>query len=352
VASRISVRICAMATPKNKYMSMKYRFLLIVQLCCVATFGQYKGNLATWLSQVDDTVMVARLLIPGSHDAATGEGFVEEWAQTYAVTQDVGLALQFESGIRAFDLRPVMHGDTLQIAHGRCTTRITFGQAIDVIASELDRHPTEFAIVLVRNESDTERGESSWAALMRRELDRARHRLAYFGDSIRTGQLRGKILLISRDAYDGEVIGATVADWPDQPTLARGVLTSPQGSAPLLVQDYYSTAGERQSVKNAALTALLDLSAAEYSSFGVPWILNYASAYAATDDAGNSLSRGYRQNAVATAAAATRHLAEWRGQAMPSGVVFMDFAGVDSSDGYAVGGLTLTKWIIQMNVNR
>lgn len=331
---------------------MRLNLLIIFQLFCVAAYGQYGGDLAAWLSQVDDTTMVARLLIPGAHDAATGEGFVEEMAQTYAVTQDVGLAMQFESGIRAFDLRPVMHGDTLQIAHGLFSTTISFGEAVDAITAELDRHPMEFAIVLVRNESDTECGTSSWAALMRRELDRVSHRLADFSDTLKVGQARGKILLLSRDTYEGDVMGAAVSDWPDKPVLGQSVLVGRHGSATLLVQDYYETVGEQQNIKNAALTELLGLSATRNGVGGVPWVLNYASAYAATDGEGHSLSSGYRQNAVATSAVVTHHLAGWRGHGKPSGVVFMDFAGVNRSDGYDVGGLTLTRWLIQTNMER
>jgi len=303
------------------------------------------------LGEIDDSVMVARLLIAGAHDAATGEGFFDSLADTYATTQDVGLRMQFESGIRAFDLRPVMHGDTMQVAHALFDTRVSFGQSLDIIISEIDAHPTEFAIILMRNESDTERGNGSWASLMERELSRVGDRFAEFSDTIRVGQLRGKILLLSRDKYDGHQYGANIVDWPDMPTMAECRWQGANGSGTLLVQDYYETVGSRQQTKNDAIEALLRLSSVINGAGKTPvWIANYASGYAATTAEGYSLSSGYRQNAASTSAFIRQFLASGSIQNRPAGIVFMDFAGVDLSENYAVGGLSLTRQIIKVNL--
>lgn len=323
---------------------------LLFSLSMVSAFGQNDVAMNAWMGQIDDSMLVARMLIPGAHDAATGDGFYHPQAYTYAATQDIPVRLQFESGIRAFDLRPVMHNDTMQVAHALFDTRLTFSAALDAIIAELDAHPSEFAIVLMRNESDTERGAGSWAALMESELSRVSHRLAEFSPTVRVGQLRGKILLLTRDRYSGRQYGAYIPDWPDMPTMAECPMESNDGQSTIVVQDYYQTDGGRQQTKCDAIDSLLRFSSEQSQSDSIVWIANYASGYAQTTSEGYSLSSGYRQNAAATSASLCRSLAAWQNTAKPSGIVFMDFAGVDLSEGYAVGGRRLTEMIVNRNI--
>ena len=49
---------------------------------------------------LDDNIYVSQLSIPGTHDAATGDGTTFSLGKT----QDMTLDQQFEMGIRAFDL--------------------------------------------------------------------------------------------------------------------------------------------------------------------------------------------------------------------------------------------------------
>lgn len=323
-------------------------FILLSSIPSIAN-AQHTIDSRAWLSEIDDTVSVARLLIPGAHDAATGDGFDNSLASVYATTQDVGLRLQFESGVRAFDLRPVMHGDTMQIAHALFDTRLTFDQAIDIILSELDANPSEFAIILMRNENDTERGHGTWASLMQRCLNRVSNRLAEYSDTISVGQLRGKILLFSRDRYDAPQYGAYIHNWPDKPTLATCLIESNSGKTEMLVQDFYETTGQQMQIKIQSLEDLLHLSAEKKVFESRTWIANYASGYASTTPEGYSLSEGYRQNAASTSRALCKCLSAWTFPIKPSGLLFIDFAGVDHSEGYNVGGLSLTRAIIKAN---
>lgn len=340
------------------YKSIRYRFIGICLLVSMflsfsaTAIGQDNGSTRTWLSRIADTTKVANLLIPGAHDAATGEGFYDREAAKYATTQDIPLALQFDSGIRAFDLRPVMHGDTLWIAHGRYTTRITFGEALRVIVSKLQENPSEFAIILVRNESDTEYGNGSWQSLMAQELGKVSDRLAEFKPDISVGELRGKILFFSRDAYTPPICGAMVDNWGDMTEMDTTLLTYPRGRSELIVQDYYETTGSKLQQKASAISRLMDLSTKSSNTDPIRFIFNYASGYALTDGTGYSLSAGYRANAEATSASTRAYINNYKETVQPRGVVFIDFAGVDLSEKYKVMGLTLTREIIRMNVEK
>lgn len=325
---------------------MKKTLFLSFLLSCTMAQAQETVPTDSWLARISDTARVAELLIPGAHDAATGEGFADNEAQMYAVTQDVPLALQFESGIRAFDLRPVMHGDTLWVAHGRYTTRTTFHDALATIIHQLEQHPTEFAIILVRNENDTEHGQGTWQQLMANELARIETHLATFRPDISVGEMRGKLLFFSRDAYNEPVRGAMIDNWADMTEHSTTPLRYPEGETMLTVQDYYETVGAKQEIKSAAICQLLDLSAEEKSHGNTKWIFNYASGYALTDSTGYSLSAGYRANAEATSAAIHTYINMYKGATKPAGVVFIDFAGVDMSAGYKVNGLQLTRELI------
>ena len=72
------------------------------------------ANATDWLGRISDDMPVCRLSIPGTHDAATGEGFIDAdtLAGNYiARTQALTLAKQWEAGIRAFDVQtsPLTH---------------------------------------------------------------------------------------------------------------------------------------------------------------------------------------------------------------------------------------------------
>ena len=78
------------------------------------------------------------------------------------------------------------------------------------------------------------------------------------------------------------------------------------------------------------------------------WMINHASGYSLTisgiADEPVSLSQGYRDNAAHTNAFILRRL---RSADRLSGIVLMDFAATDLSDGYDVMGKTLVEAMIE-----
>lgn len=81
---------------------------------------QYPYDLATptsdWLSMVKDDTRVCKLSIPGTHDSMTGMGFymaeIKSISNITAISQLCTFDEQMNSGIRFFDLRPVVSIDT------------------------------------------------------------------------------------------------------------------------------------------------------------------------------------------------------------------------------------------------
>ena len=72
-----------------------------------------------WISRLPDHIFISQLSIPGTHDAATGNGVQ---LAMFAQCQDVSVDKQWEAGIRAFDLRPIVKKDHLHINHGIAET--------------------------------------------------------------------------------------------------------------------------------------------------------------------------------------------------------------------------------------
>ena len=115
------------------------------------------ANATDWLGRISDDMPVCRLSIPGTHDAATGEGFIDAdtLAGNYiARTQELTLAKQWEAGIRAFDLRPDLATDSLgmqsmTVFHGEFATNTTFSAVISMLRDSLHAHPHHNATRIV-----------------------------------------------------------------------------------------------------------------------------------------------------------------------------------------------------------
>ena len=326
------------------------RLMLLAAMLLALPSGHAQG----WMSRLDGGTPVARVALPGTHDAATGDGFMgtdTTDAERLAQTQQEPIARQWASGIRAFDLRPDVMADdegraTLHIFHGVFATRRTFESVISQICDSLAADPTEFAVIVMRHESVAGRDGTAWARLMGECLARHAARLAAFSPTMTVDDARGKLLLISRDTYDGPLYGAMATGWAHGDDLPEATLSGNGTSTPLLLQDFYDTsAPDGPARKKAAITALATRRAAPAT-----WSINHTSGYAETtvyataDDM--STSRGYRRNAAATNRHLTRLLRHGRASV---GIVMMDFAATDRADGTPVGGATLTKAIIESN---
>ena len=320
-----------------------------------------------WMARLADGTPVCRVLIPGAHDAATGDGFTPDdtpLASVTAQTQDKSIARQWQTGVRAFDLRPAVltaadGTESLHIFHGEFATTRSFGSVLRQIADSLAAHPTEFAIITMRHESSASRHEARWAQLMREQLDSIGPLLAPFRPGITVGELRGRMLIISRDAYAPLPRGAYAGGWSHSKRTARQTKAwlkgcTPQDSARLMVQDFYDTShpGGLRSKRRAIKALFAKKKNADAAPGAAPlWMINHASGYSLTlrtaHDEPVSLSCGYRDNAAHTNPFVTALL---RSGKATGGIVLIDFAGTDRSEDYDVTGLTLVKEIIRTSL--
>lgn len=317
------------------------------------------GDASKWMERLNNKHSVASLSLPGAHDAATGEGLC--FSSAFGVTQTLTVGEQWASGVRAFDLRPAVRDTVLHIYHGSIRTKISFSAALDTILSKLEEYPTEFAIVLLREESDSEDEveRALWPQAVGKIIDSLGDRAAIFSPEMTVGEARGKILFLTRNAYSGCNKGATIKGWSHSKdcTVNAQITSLTDGStARLQVQDFYApTDEEKRNDKERAVAKLLSLAAD--APAGV-WSINFASGYSSTLFGRTSIvtTEGYKQNAARVHPMIIEYLSKNNREENHWGIIFMDFAGVDKLPGnllhwkgHDVQGETLLRAIIESN---
>lgn len=274
-----------------------------------------------WLSMVRDETKVCKLTIPGTHDTMTGMGFYQPVLKyifnTTAISQVSTLEEQMNSGLRFFDIRPVVSTDTiakkkiLRLTHGISELDITFEWTIDQLQSYLKAHPSEFFIVKLQFDNGFE-DQKDLYTLLSNVLHMSKYQGLFVDNwrpDITVGEMRSKILWLSR--YDLRPFNAAFhypivyCDWPDedpdieedinpeaQRSCAMYSMTDTTLTAKLYKQDYYKTTTEKR-MRNKQKTVIDMMHTAREATAGDEdiWIVNHCSAYTEVSP------RGYITNA-------------------------------------------------------
>ena len=267
-----------------------------------------------WMSALPGRAPLRSLSIPGTHDAGT-KGF--SWnaeCQRYSIKDQLSL------GVRAFDLRPGLDGGKLVIFHGSETHGSeTLGSIFDTYVSFLDAHPGEFLIVFLKNEL----GDSNWAEKMKQVLDAHASRLLELNPYLTVEQMRGKILVLSRDSWGEGSYGAVKVDgWQDNTTFDMTYRGAYGDELQCRIQDIYNAASsDNLSRKKADIERLLSEAMAGTTG---KFYINHTSGYTKENYFINN-------HYVADCAEKCNELAlnYLRSHRGPTGVILMDFAGTD-----------------------
>lgn len=345
-------------TKTTNVMTRCNALLIAVGMLLGLSVHEVKADNSSWMGSLPDNTFVSQLSIPGTHDAGTGHGvnnvYVVVNGSTYATTQEKTLTQQWDSGIRAFDFRPAVDGNRLRIYHGIVSTNLYLDNALSTLCSLLDSHPSETCVVIFRHESEGDDNNSSWGTKMKTLLDSdpTKSHAVNFNPMAKLGDVRGKMILLSRDTYDTNPVGGYISGWGfsadfnnQQGGRIRGIGTE----GPLYIQDFYDiSASGAPATKTASIQRMLQFSCSENTNPAL-WVINQTSGYSKTANIfGNTIatSDGYRDNAATQNPKVIEYLNSHSGA---TGIVLMDFAAEDASGSYQVKGQSLTNALIANN---
>jgi 1-phosphatidylinositol phosphodiesterase len=156
-------------------MRLAAAFLLIAPVSFADTDTAYshdpqqKTHQETWMTLLPDSVPLAALSIPGTHDTMTdgyqpglglGDLFTGQNIPTdtvpipkdFVVSQSMDLITQLNSGIRFIDIRCKAINNQFLIYHGDFYVGASFDDVLNTVTSFLTNHPGETVLMRVTNE--------------------------------------------------------------------------------------------------------------------------------------------------------------------------------------------------------
>lgn len=348
-----------------------------------------------WITPLDDDIYVSQLSIPGSHDAATGDGTTFSLGKT----QELDLEDQWTLGIRCFDLRPrygnngdLLYGNNLWINHGAVSTTWSMDAAVNLLKTKLEANPGEFAIVIMRHEDEGDNTSDPWPSEMAKALasykaltntKTGEGLTVDFKPDLTIEECRGKILFMMRSwtkytDSDVPTVGGYHSWSHDPGAILCEIWGANSNKGKLYVQDYYAVQKydglfintDNTPKKLNAICDMLDLSSKSHTDndFINTWFFNHASGYhALSENLAVSTTNGYRENAAlnhpiiynyllgnkvtigSTFDNSVTTVERTKVNVGSSGIILMDFVGVASSGNIQVNGHLCPQVIIDNN---
>lgn len=307
------------------------------------------GN--NWITPLDGSIYVSQMSIPGSHDAATGEKMETFIGDLFAQTQENTLQVQWNLGIRCFDLRPAIHKkgstDELWLYHGKTQVSISWATAMNTIKANLTDHPGEFAIVLFRHEDEStvnkDNDPTNFNTYMTNWVNANKGWIVDWRPDITIGECRGKLILISR--FSGSWDYGCFTGWSHDAAGTTAIVKNASGSASgtMYVQDYYNSSSH--DAKFTSIKTYLDIAQKFHTVDAMKnhWMLNHISGYVDI-----STSNTYRANAAAQNPKVIEYLHN-RTTPGSTGILLFDYSGVAKSGRYTVQGDVMLQTVIDNN---
>lgn len=126
--------------------------------------SKHASPFASWMTHIHDGTKLSSLIIPGTHDSATGmrvSGIINAATSPIWRCQDRGLLQQLEGGIRFLDMRVCSIKDKLFLAHGVITLP-DFHKALRKCRRFLTAHPGECILMSIRMEREPEKSKRNF----------------------------------------------------------------------------------------------------------------------------------------------------------------------------------------------
>lgn len=226
-----------------------------------------------WMSLYPNNYPLIKLFVPGTHDT---EAVKLNIFQSFSQCQETHLADQLNKGVRAVDIRLYVANDgKLWVAHGSTYTWIEFeADVLKVMLNFLDNHPTETIFFMVKDERNQ---GGSWVQKILGYIRDSKYYNRFatnFTPKTTLGEVRGKIILLSRNTLNGLQIGIDFRGWGDNENHEAFMYSYKTGEVyELWSQDMYKSisASEKADLVKITLQESID----RYYK-GI-WTINYSS---------------------------------------------------------------------------
>jgi 1-phosphatidylinositol phosphodiesterase len=231
----------------------------------------HTGELSKWMSGLDNSLRMAQLSVPGTHDSGTQKMPAGPWH-----TQNFSIAQQLEDGIRFLDIRLAKNSakateDPLRVNHGSMSCGITFGDVLSDCEAFLVTNPGEVIFMLVNDASGSATDDTVYQGFqtyLNNSKYQNRFCLSVTSTQLPMSQLRGKIVLLRRFfAPIGIELGLNLQQpskkfegigWPNHYSETFNTTTF-DGKTSLHIEDQYDTGDTLKKMK--AVADSLDMAA-------------------------------------------------------------------------------------------
>lgn len=310
---------------EGKTSGKSYRFSLRLRKL-IAT------KLNNWMQDIEDNRLVCKMSIPGTHDTGAYS------ASLGAKTQDKNIEQQLNSGIRFFDIRLVLKDGVLRLCHGKEIFNSTFvGDVLRTTTEFLKEHPSETVIMTIKRDHDLDKdGGTKYRGALQKALEGDRTLTPYMVKSFRSdftlGDLRGKMLIISRDGWIMTPSG-NIPRWPDNASFTSSIASTDGSSTTIHVEDHYKSWG---SEKVNYVAQNIRKAQAAFSGSQNDWFITFSSS------AGGALfGWGIPQNTTRDIDPHVNNILKGNENFRTSGILVFNFAGWWDD--------MLTKTVIDLN---
>ena len=185
-------------------------------LCSVLGFTGALNNRTSskkytdWLSGIEDNTLLRDVSLPGSHDTMALYSVADFAGQC----QTLSLNEQLNLGVRFLDIRLKEDHNSLKAVHGFIDQKANFADINKTVTSFLEKHPSEFIIMSIKEEADPSNSDVSFEEALLNYLDNPIYLKSQTTVPTYVSEIRGKVLLLSR--YKDSSIGIPAHDgWED-----------------------------------------------------------------------------------------------------------------------------------------
>lgn len=221
---------------------------------------------ANWMGAIADQTNLAKLSIPGTHDA----GATQEPISGTAKCQNLSIADQLNAGVRYLDIRCRHIDNGFAIYHGAIYQKLNFTDVLNACLNFLNSNPTETIIMSVKEEHTPSGNTRSFEETFNSYVQQNPSKWDLGNTVPSLGSLRGKIKLLRRFAAAGTK-GIDATNWAD-----NTVFEINNAASAIKIQDFYNV--NDTDSKWAKMETLLNEAKNDASN---KLYLNYGSGYKA-----------------------------------------------------------------------